>query len=203
MICQCALCTVTSALPLLTTRGLLTLTCHPFPPVVGDASEIDWYSPSGEKILPDREDFSVSRNDESTSLLIIYKATESSAGIYKCVARSEDKEAQATVELTIFRKSGRLWRNRDSFALICQIIYLLFIYVEQYLDQNPSAIYPFTPIYLHIACAPASSVFQEEDFVRTQCILLLCLIKKAKTSMCLCPYAAAKLFETNTHKTIS
>lgn len=75
--------------------------------MVGDASEIDWYSPSGEKILPDREDFSVSRNDESSSLLIIYKATENSAGIYKCVARSEDKEAQATVELTIFRKSGR------------------------------------------------------------------------------------------------
>lgn len=84
-------------------------TCRPCPAVVGEASEIDWYSPSGEKILPDRDDFSVSRNDEATSLLIIYKATESSAGIYKCVARSGDKEAQATVELTIFRKSGSAW----------------------------------------------------------------------------------------------
>lgn len=94
-----------------TQGGLLTTTCSPSSPVVGDASDIDWYSPSGEKILPDREDFSVSRNDESSSLLIIYKATESSAGFYKCVARNEDKEAQATVELTIFRKSLRCWRN--------------------------------------------------------------------------------------------
>lgn len=89
--------------------------------MVGDASEIDWYSPSGEKILPDREDFSVSRNDEATSLLIIYKATESSAGMYKCVARSEDKEAQATVELTIFRKSGSVGTDDNIFVFIAKL----------------------------------------------------------------------------------
>ncbi|XP_075888258.1 neural cell adhesion molecule 1a isoform X4 [Nelusetta ayraudi] len=97
--------------------------------VVGEASEIDWYSPSGEKILPDRDDFSVSRNDEATSLLIIYKATESSAGIYKCVARSEDKEAQATVELTIFQRitfsnapSRQEFNEGDNALILCNVV---------------------------------------------------------------------------------
>lgn len=72
--------------------------------VVGDAKDIDWYAPSGEKILPNRADIFVSRSDEATSTLTIYHATVDSAGIYKCVAKDGDKEAQATVQVKIFRK---------------------------------------------------------------------------------------------------
>lgn len=72
---------------------------------MGDAKDIDWYAPSGEKILSDRQDIFVSRNDDSTSTLTIYHAKVDSAGIYKCVAKNGDKEAQATVQVKIFRKS--------------------------------------------------------------------------------------------------
>lgn len=76
--------------------------------VVGDAKDIDWYAPSGEKILPSGEKIlpnrAVSRIDEATSTLTIYHATVDSAGIYKCVAKDGDKEAQATVQVKIFRK---------------------------------------------------------------------------------------------------
>eukprot|EP00064_Thunnus_orientalis_P002425 superscaffoldBa00000176_g2432 len=71
--------------------------------VVGDVKDIDWYAPSGEKILPNRQDIFVSRNDEATSTLTIYHANVDSAGIYKCVAKNGDKEAQATVQVKIFR----------------------------------------------------------------------------------------------------
>lgn len=72
--------------------------------VVGEAKDIDWYAPSGEKILPTRPNISVSRSDETTSILTIYHANIDNAGIYKCVARDGDKEAQSTVQVTIFRK---------------------------------------------------------------------------------------------------
>lgn len=72
--------------------------------VLGDVKDIDWYAPSGEKILPNRQDIFVSRSDESTSTLTIYHANVDSAGIYKCVAKNGDKEAQATVQVKIFRK---------------------------------------------------------------------------------------------------
>ena len=72
--------------------------------MVGDVKDIDWYAPSGEKILPNRQDIFVSRNDETTSTLTIYHANVDSAGIYKCVAKNADKEAQATVQVKIFRK---------------------------------------------------------------------------------------------------
>lgn len=73
--------------------------------MVGEAKDIDWYAPSGEKIIPDRQDIFVSRSDETTSILTIYHANLDSAGIYKCVAKNGDKEAQATVQVKIFRKS--------------------------------------------------------------------------------------------------
>jgi len=77
---------------------------------VGDATDIDWYAPSGEKIVSSQE-ILVSRADESTSTLTIYHATVDSSGNYKCVAKSADKEAQATVQVTIFRKSHTPPRN--------------------------------------------------------------------------------------------
>lgn len=73
--------------------------------MVGDAKDIDWYAPSGEKILPNGQDIFVSRTDETMSTLTIYHANVDSAGIYKCVAKNGDKEAQATVQVKIFRKS--------------------------------------------------------------------------------------------------
>ncbi|XP_041863956.1 neural cell adhesion molecule 1a isoform X4 [Melanotaenia boesemani] len=74
--------------------------------VVGDAKEIDWYAPSGEKILSTStsDNLFVSRNDETTATLTIYHASGDSAGIYKCVAKNGDKEAQATVQVKIFQK---------------------------------------------------------------------------------------------------
>ncbi len=72
--------------------------------VVGDAKEIDWFAPNGEKLQPGRPDISVSKNDESSSTLTIYNAIVDHAGMYKCVAKSGDKESQATVIVKIFRK---------------------------------------------------------------------------------------------------
>ncbi|KAA8586559.1 hypothetical protein FQN60_000395, partial [Etheostoma spectabile] len=54
--------------------------------VVGDAKDIDWYDPSGEKILPNRPDIFVNRGDETMSTLTIYHANVDSAGIYKSVS---------------------------------------------------------------------------------------------------------------------
>ncbi|KAJ8267086.1 hypothetical protein GJAV_G00138170 [Gymnothorax javanicus] len=72
--------------------------------VVGDATDIDWFSPSGEKILPSRQDVIVTRNDEASSTLTIYNANLVKAGIYKCVAKNADEESEATVNVNIFQK---------------------------------------------------------------------------------------------------
>lgn len=74
-----------------------------FPSVVGEVKDIDWYDPSGEKILPNRQDISVSRTEEA-STLVIYKANMDNAGIYTCMAKDGEKEAQATVKVSIYRK---------------------------------------------------------------------------------------------------
>lgn len=73
------------------------------PSVVGEVKDIDWFDPSGEKILPNRQDISVSRTEEA-STLVIYKANMDNAGIYTCVAKDGEKEAQATVKVTIYRE---------------------------------------------------------------------------------------------------
>lgn len=73
------------------------------PPVVGEVKDIDWFDPSGEKILPNRQDISVTRT-EQTSTLVIYKANMDNAGMYMCVAKDGEQEAQATVRVTIYRK---------------------------------------------------------------------------------------------------
>lgn len=91
--------------------------------MVGDAKDIDWYAPNGEKILPNRQDIFVSRGDETTSTLNIYHANVDSAGIYKCVAKNGEKEAQATVQVKIFRK----------FQLLCVFGSLIwkYLYMKQ------------------------------------------------------------------------
>lgn len=103
---------------------LVTLCCGPLCfAVVGDAKDIDWFSPSGEKILLSRPNISVSRSDESTSILTIYHANVDNAGIYKCLAKNADKEAQATVQVKIFRKSRQIF-----FPTFKVLYFILFFF---------------------------------------------------------------------------
>nr|XP_046267053.1 neural cell adhesion molecule 1a isoform X4 [Scatophagus argus] len=97
--------------------------------VVGDAKDIDWYAPSGEKILPNGQDIFVSRSDEASSTLTIYHANVDSAGIYKCVAKNEGKEAQATVQVKIFQKitfksapSPQEFNEGDDADIVCDVV---------------------------------------------------------------------------------
>ncbi|XP_008277329.1 neural cell adhesion molecule 1a [Stegastes partitus] len=97
--------------------------------VVGDAKDIDWYDPSGEKILPNRPDIFVSRSDEATSTLTIYHANVDSAGIYKCVAKNGDKEAQATVQVKIIQKitfknapNPQEFNEGDDADIVCDVV---------------------------------------------------------------------------------
>ncbi|XP_029107399.1 neural cell adhesion molecule 1a isoform X4 [Scleropages formosus] len=97
--------------------------------VVGEAKEIDWYSPSGEKILPNRQDISVTRNDEESSILTIYNANIDNAGIYKCVARNGNMESQATVNVKIYQKltfksapSPQEFNEGDNADIVCDVV---------------------------------------------------------------------------------
>lgn len=72
--------------------------------VVGVAKQIDWFGPSGDRIEPNRPDITVTRNDESSSTLTLYKAGTENAGTYKCVATNGDKQGESTVKVKIFRK---------------------------------------------------------------------------------------------------
>lgn len=89
------------------------------PPVVGEVKDIDWFDPSGEKIVPNRQDISVSRSEDA-STLVLYKATMDNAGIYTCVASDDQKEAQATVKVTIYRRWSlrrRSWSRPGSLKV--------------------------------------------------------------------------------------
>ncbi|XP_054611154.1 neural cell adhesion molecule 1-like isoform X4 [Dunckerocampus dactyliophorus] len=97
--------------------------------VVGDVKDIDWYTPSGEKILPNNPNIHVNRNDETSSALIIYHADVDDAGIYMCVAKNGDKEAQATVQVKIFQKitfknvpSPQEFNEGDDADIVCDVI---------------------------------------------------------------------------------
>uniref|UniRef100_A0A8C1Q7Y3 Neural cell adhesion molecule 1a n=1 Tax=Cyprinus carpio TaxID=7962 RepID=A0A8C1Q7Y3_CYPCA len=91
--------------------------------------EIDWFAPNGEKLLPGRPDISVSKNDEFSSTLTIYNANIDHAGMYKCVAKSGDKESQGTVIVKIFQKltfqnapSPQEFNEGDEADIICDVI---------------------------------------------------------------------------------
>ncbi|XP_041424327.1 neural cell adhesion molecule 1-B isoform X4 [Xenopus laevis] len=72
--------------------------------VSGEATDISWYSPTGEKLL-NQQQISVVKNDEYTSTLTIYNVSSQDAGIYKCVASSETEgESEGTVNLKIYQK---------------------------------------------------------------------------------------------------
>lgn len=76
---------------------------HVFP-VTGVAKHIDWFGPSGDRIEQNSPDITVARNDESSSILTLYKAGTEDAGVYKCVATNGDQQAESTVKVKIFRK---------------------------------------------------------------------------------------------------
>uniref|UniRef100_A0A8C2X2I4 Neural cell adhesion molecule 1b n=1 Tax=Cyclopterus lumpus TaxID=8103 RepID=A0A8C2X2I4_CYCLU len=97
--------------------------------VVGVARHIDWFGPSGDRIEPNRQDVTVTRNDESSSTLTLYKAGTENAGTYKCVASIGDQQAESTVKVKIFQKitftnapSPQEFTEGDSANLVCDVI---------------------------------------------------------------------------------
>ncbi|XP_072548251.1 neural cell adhesion molecule 1b isoform X2 [Salminus brasiliensis] len=97
--------------------------------VVGGVKGIDWFSPSGEKIEPNRQDITVIRNDETSSTLTIYNANVDRAGTYKCVATSSDQQAEATVNVKIYQKisfknapSPQEFTEGDNAIIICDVV---------------------------------------------------------------------------------
>ncbi|XP_070290259.1 neural cell adhesion molecule 1 [Salvelinus sp. IW2-2015] len=97
--------------------------------VVGVAKEIDWYSPSGEKIEPNKPEITVTRNDESSSTLTLYKAGVDSAGTYKCLATNGDQSAEATVNVKFYQRiifknapSPQEFNEGDNAKIVCDVI---------------------------------------------------------------------------------
>ncbi|XP_065137446.1 neural cell adhesion molecule 1b isoform X3 [Paramisgurnus dabryanus] len=97
--------------------------------VTGGVKEINWFSPSGEKIEPGRPDISVTRNDETSSTLTIYNAKVDHAGTYKCEASSSDQQAESTVNLKIHQKitftnvpSPQEYKEGDDAIIVCDVI---------------------------------------------------------------------------------
>ncbi|XP_054462585.1 neural cell adhesion molecule 1b isoform X2 [Anoplopoma fimbria] len=97
--------------------------------VVGVAKHIDWFGPSGDRIEPNRPDITVTRNDESSSTLTLYKAGKENAGTYKCVATNGDQQGESTVKVKIFQKitftnvpSPQEFNEGDNAILVCDVI---------------------------------------------------------------------------------
>ncbi|XP_061103763.1 neural cell adhesion molecule 1a isoform X2 [Conger conger] len=93
------------------------------------ATDIDWYSPDGEKILPGRQDVIVTRNDEASSTLTIYNANADKAGTYECKAKYGDTESEATVNVKIFQKltftdapSPQEFAEGDDADIVCKVV---------------------------------------------------------------------------------
>ncbi|XP_056585996.1 inactive carboxypeptidase-like protein X2 isoform X1 [Triplophysa dalaica] len=81
--------------------------------VVGDAEEIDWFSPDGGKLLGNNKKLRVHKHGNSLSIIIVRNADLEDAGIYKCVARNRDTESQATAKLEILLKRIRRESERE------------------------------------------------------------------------------------------
>ncbi|XP_075047454.1 neural cell adhesion molecule 1 isoform X6 [Mixophyes fleayi] len=72
--------------------------------VSGEATEIYWESPTGER-LTNQQQISVVKSDESSSTLTIYNASIQDAGTYKCIASNpEEGRSEGTVQLQIYQK---------------------------------------------------------------------------------------------------
>ncbi|XP_072248370.1 neural cell adhesion molecule 1b isoform X7 [Leuresthes tenuis] len=97
--------------------------------VVGVAKQIDWFGPNGDRIEPNRPDITVTRNDESSSTLTLYKAGTENAGTYKCVATNGDRQAESTVKVKIFQKitftnapSPQEFTEGDNANIVCDVV---------------------------------------------------------------------------------
>ncbi|XP_075695846.1 neural cell adhesion molecule 1 isoform X3 [Rhinoderma darwinii] len=72
--------------------------------VNGEASEIYWESPTGER-LSNQQQISVVKSDDYSSTLTIYNASIQDAGTYKCIAANpEEGRSESTVTLQIYQK---------------------------------------------------------------------------------------------------
>uniref|UniRef100_A0A1A8I9U3 Neural cell adhesion molecule 1b n=1 Tax=Nothobranchius kuhntae TaxID=321403 RepID=A0A1A8I9U3_NOTKU len=97
--------------------------------VGGVAKHIDWFGPSGDRIEPNRPDLTVTRNDESSSTLTIYKAGTEDAGTYKCVATNGDQQGEATVQVKMFQRltftnapSPQEFNEGDNANIVCDVV---------------------------------------------------------------------------------
>uniref|UniRef100_A0A8C9L6J0 Neural cell adhesion molecule 1 n=1 Tax=Pavo cristatus TaxID=9049 RepID=A0A8C9L6J0_PAVCR len=100
--------------------------------VAGEAKykDISWFSPNGEKLLPNQQHISVVRNDDFSSTLTIYNANIDDAGIYKCVVSSvEEGDSEATVNVKIFQKlmfknapTPQEFKEGDDAVIVCDVV---------------------------------------------------------------------------------
>ncbi|XP_068172869.1 neural cell adhesion molecule 1b isoform X3 [Antennarius striatus] len=97
--------------------------------VDGVAKQIDWYGPGGVRIEPNRQDITVTHNDESSSILTLYRAGNENAGTYKCIATNGDQQAESTIKVKIFQKitftnapSPQEFTEGDNADIICDVI---------------------------------------------------------------------------------
>ncbi|XP_053308252.1 neural cell adhesion molecule 1 isoform X1 [Spea bombifrons] len=96
--------------------------------VSGEAKEISWYSPSGEKLVSQQQ-ISVVKNDDYSSTLTIYNVSTQDAGIYKCVASSETEgESEGTVNLKIYQKltfknapTPQEFKEGEDAVIVCDV----------------------------------------------------------------------------------
>ncbi|XP_063291806.1 neural cell adhesion molecule 1 isoform X3 [Pelobates fuscus] len=96
--------------------------------VIGEASEISWYSPTGEKLVSTQQ-ISVLKNDDYSSTLTIYNVSTQDAGIYKCVASSDKEgESEGTVNLKIYQKltfknapTPQEFREGEDAVIVCDV----------------------------------------------------------------------------------
>ncbi|XP_054650391.1 neural cell adhesion molecule 1b isoform X4 [Dunckerocampus dactyliophorus] len=97
--------------------------------VIGAAKYIDWFGPSGDRIEANRPDITVTRNDESSSTLTLYRAGTDNAGTYKCVATNGDQQGESTVNVKIFQRitftnapSPQEFTEGDTAIIVCDVI---------------------------------------------------------------------------------
>ncbi|KAM4627842.1 neural cell adhesion molecule 1b isoform 2-T2 [Polymixia lowei] len=97
--------------------------------VVGIAKQIDWFGPSGDRIEPNRPDITVTRNDESSSTLTLYRAGADNAGTYKCIATNGEQQAESTVNVKMYQKitftnapSPQEFNEGESAIIVCDVI---------------------------------------------------------------------------------
>ncbi|CAJ1065239.1 neural cell adhesion molecule 1b isoform X3 [Xyrichtys novacula] len=124
-------CTVSLEVQITPTQGEISLGESKFfmCEVIGTPRQIEWFGPNGERIDPNRPDVTVTRNDESSSTLTLYKAGTENAGTYKCVATSGDQQAESTVKVKIFQKitftnapSPQEFTEGDNANIVCDVI---------------------------------------------------------------------------------